>query len=250
MLEQAVAHYRERGEEALPAFSRQGAFVTDKLYVFVLGLDGRMLASGGPSHQLVGRNVTEQLPPDLREAFESKVLGLEEADGVQQAEYRWRNWSEARDERKRVFFQRVGDRVLAVGFFIRRGSADEAIALLERAVEALERDPEGALAAINRHDLAYLQDDLYVYVVDRDTSRFVAHGYNKRMIGADFSSLVDAKGQPVGRPMMAAANDDAVARHAYLWINPVTRKVEPKETIFKRLGNYVVAVGYYLPAME
>ena len=59
LLERAVARYRTDGEAALGAFSRAGEFLVGDLYVYVLGADGVMKASGGPSITLVGRNISE-----------------------------------------------------------------------------------------------------------------------------------------------------------------------------------------------
>jgi len=59
LLERAVAHYKEVEESALAAFGRKGKFVEGELYVYVISTKGVMLASGGPSSALVGRDVTD-----------------------------------------------------------------------------------------------------------------------------------------------------------------------------------------------
>ncbi len=55
-----------------------------------------------------------------------------------------------------------------------------------------------------------MQDDLYVFVVDQDTQRYVAHGTNLRLINTDFGKIKDPEGKPVGEPILAlmAKQDD------------------------------------------
>ncbi|MDP0965294.1 hypothetical protein Q6264_31030, partial [Klebsiella pneumoniae] len=50
-------------------FSRQGEYVDHDRYVFVVDTQGVLLASGGPSSALIGRDVSEVLGPDLRLSF-------------------------------------------------------------------------------------------------------------------------------------------------------------------------------------
>ncbi|MBA4362980.1 MAG: calcium channel protein, partial [Pseudomonas sp.] len=90
LLEKALAYYHDNGDKAFAAFSRQGEFVDKDRYVFVVDTKGVMLASGGPSSALIGRDVTETLGPDLQKAFKD-ALKVPEGNGIQQAEYRWQN---------------------------------------------------------------------------------------------------------------------------------------------------------------
>jgi len=119
LLEKALAYYHENGDKAFAAFSRQGEFVDKDRYVFVVDTKGVMLASGGPSSALIGRDVSDVLGPDLQKAFKD-ALKVPEGNGIQQAEYRWQNWSDGKVERKHVFYQRVGQRILAVGYCLAR----------------------------------------------------------------------------------------------------------------------------------
>ncbi|WP_322614709.1 cache domain-containing protein [Pseudomonas sp. BIC9C] len=246
LLEKALAYYHQNGDKAFAAFSRQGEFVDKDRYVFVLDTKGVMLASGGPSSALIGRDVSEVLGPDLQKAFKD-ALKVPEGNGIQQAEYRWQNWNDGKVERKHVYYQRVGQRILAVGYYLPRASAEQAMALLNKAATDLAKDEKGTLTAINSLKGGYLQDDLYVFVVDPDTQRYVAHGTNLRLVNTDFSKIADPEGKPVGEPILAllARQDDG--EYEYRWKNPVTGKVENKHAYLKKVGHFLVAVGYYSP---
>ncbi|MEB3733916.1 hypothetical protein ULF88_06785 [Halopseudomonas pachastrellae] len=66
MLHKAVAAYREEGNAAFARFSRQGEFVDGDQYVYVVDENGYMLASGGPSAALIGRDITPLLTRSCR----------------------------------------------------------------------------------------------------------------------------------------------------------------------------------------
>jgi hypothetical protein len=246
LLKKALAYYHDNGDKAFAAFSRQGEFVDKDRYVFVLDTQGVMLASGGPSSALIGRDVSETLGPELQKAFKD-ALKVPEANGIQQAEYRWQNWADGRVERKHVYYQRVGQRILAVGYYLPRASAEQAMALLNTAATDLAKDEKGTLAAINSLKGGYLQDDLYVFVVDLDTGRYVAHGTNLRLLNTEFSKIKDPEGKPVGEPILALMAKQDYGEYEYRWKNPVTTKVEDKHAYLKKVGHFLVAVGYYSP---
>jgi len=246
LLEKALAYYQTNGDKAFAAFSRQGEFVDQDRYVFVVDTKGVLLASGGPSSALIGRNVSEVLGPDLKKSFKD-ALAVPEGSGIQQADYRWQNWNDGKVERKHVYYQRVGQRVLAVGYYLPRATPEHARALRNKAVKALEKDPVGTLKAINAMQGGFLQDDLYVFVVDLDTHRYVAHGTTPRLVNTDFSKIKDPDGKPVGEPILAVMAEQDQGEYQYRWKNPVTGKVENKHAYLRRAGHFMVAVGYYSP---
>lgn len=246
LLEKALAYYHDNGDKAFAAFSRQGEFVDKDRYVFVVDTKGVLLASGGPSSALIGRDVSEVLGPDLRQSFKD-ALKIPEGNGIQQTEYRWQNWNDGKVERKHVFYQRIGQRILAVGYYLPRATPEQAKALRDKAVRELEKNEAGTLKAINALQGGFLQDDLYVFVVDLDTGRYVAHGTNLRLINTDFAKIKDPDGKPVGEPILALMKEQGQGEYEYRWKNPVTGKVENKHAYLRKSGHFLVAVGYYSP---
>ena len=244
LLDKAVAHYKANGESAFAAFSRQGVFVDGELYVYVVDTSGVMLASGGPSANLVGRDISSVLGDELNKTFK-EALSLPETGETHSAEYRWMNWADGKTQRKRVFFQRVGERIFAVGYYMPRSSQTEALALLERATAAVAAAPVEAIGRINGLSPEFVQDDLYVFVVDLGSEKFVAHGYNLRLVGTDFRSLLAADRQPIGRQMLDILKSGGEGEVHYQWRNPANNRVEQKSTLIRKVGGYTVAVGHY-----
>ncbi|WP_150303656.1 cache domain-containing protein [Pseudomonas saliphila] len=243
LLERAVEHYREEGDRALAAFSRQGVFLEEDLYVFVVDGEGVMLASSGPSHALIGRNIKPLLDDRLKRDFETVLSESEE--GIREGEYRWVNRSTGRVERKKAFYQRVGDHILAVGYYLGRPGEAEAKALLERVTEDLKENRHKTLNAINWLDPRYIQDELYAFVIDLQSNQFLAHGYDLNLIGKDFVSLKDRTGKPIGQDMLDLVDDQPEAQYAYQWRNPVTRKYETKQAYLHREDDLLIVVGHY-----
>lgn len=243
LLQRAVDYYRVQGDIAFAAFSRQGEFIDGEYYVFVVDTSGTMLASGGTSAALIGRDVTEALEPEVRSGFREALAGPE--GEIRSAEYRWMNVRDGKVERKRVFFERIGDRVLAVGMYLPRATPEQARALLDRAVEAIEREPETSIREINNLSPRFNEDDLYIFVIDLRTGRYVAHGYNRRLLGIDFAIINDPDGKPVGAPILEMMKDRSEGGYEYRWRNPVTGKVENKYALLRKSGHLLVATGYY-----
>lgn len=246
LLTKALAYYQSNGDKAFAAFSRQGEFVDHDRYVFVVDTQGVLLASGGPSSALIGRDVSELLGPDLQASFK-QALAVPEGQGIQQADYRWQNWNDGKVEHKHVFYQRIGERILAVGYYLPRATPEQARGLRDKAVKALVKDEAGTLRAINSLQDDFLQDDLYVFVVDLNTGRYVAHGTNLRLVDTDFAKIRDPDGKPVGEPILKLMAEQDQGEYKYRWKNPVTNKVENKHAYLRKTGHFMVAVGYYSP---
>jgi cytochrome c len=246
LLARAVLRIKEVGDRALAEFGRQGEFTDKELYVYVLDTTGTMLTSGGSSATLIGRNLSNMRDVSGKPFF-AEMVDKAQNVGYGEVHYRWLNWTDNSVQRKHAYFEKVGDRILSVGYYINRSSPEQTRAFLDRAVEAMEIEPSSAIREFNRLDGRFVQDDLYVFVIDRKSGHFVAHGSMPRLVGTDGSELRDKAGTPIIRPMLAQAVRDKSGELDYLWKNPVTRKTEPKRTVFKVVDRYIVAVGYFKP---
>lgn len=119
---------------------------------------------------------------------------------------------------------------------------------MNRVVQSINENPEETIEKINGLSPEFLQDDLYAFVIDRDSERFVAHGYNRRLVGSDFNKIRSTDKKPIGKSILEMAEANNSGKISYLWPNPTTNSNEPKITLFRVTGKYIVAVGYYLNA--
>ncbi|HEY6898627.1 MAG TPA: cache domain-containing protein [Rhodocyclaceae bacterium] len=244
LLKSAVKFYGEKGERALVAFNQQEVFTDGELYVYVLGSDGRLLASGGPSSALIGRDVSAIRDAAGKPLF-SEMIKAAQAKGSGEVEYPWLNPADNKVELKHTYFEKVGERVIAVGFYLPRATPEQAKAMLEEAAKAVETKGEAAYAEFNRFGGRFHQGDLYVFAVGLKDGKVVAHGTNPALVGRPAAEVVDPDGKPVLEKMLAMAKASGAGELDYRWRNPVTGKVEYKHSFFRKTASALVAVGYY-----
>jgi len=126
------------------------------------------------------------------------------------------------------------------------GTADEAKAMAENAAAYLkEMGADKAFAAFNDKANTQFHDrDLYVFVRSMDGNT-VAHGANPGMIGHTSLELKDPDGKLYNKEMIDLANSRGSGWVDYRWVNPISKKIEPKSSFIIKAGDYVVGVGFY-----
>lgn len=124
-----------------------------------------------------------------------------------------------------------------------KGTPQEAMALLDKAVKAIETDGEAkALAAFNDPKGGYQNGDLYVFCSGPDKK--TTANIDPSMIGVDQSAIKDVDGKAVGMEIQAAAAKGG-GTVEYKWKNPASGKIETKVSFVKKAGNQVCGVGAY-----
>ena len=118
LLQRAVALYKAIKDLALAHFSPQGEFVDDDLYVYAVSTSGVLLASGGLSSSWIGTNVADQQDA-VGKPFVREMLDKARTKGSGTVEYHWLNPDSNKTEPKIAYFQKVGDRIIAVGYYPR-----------------------------------------------------------------------------------------------------------------------------------
>ena len=248
MFDQAVKYMESNGaERAFAAFNNQkGKFVRKDLYVFVIDDKGIYHASGAAPEALVGLNVIDTTDAAGNALFRGMIDATRKAPEAT-VRYVWLNRATNKVEPKASYVRKVGDYVLGVGYSAPRATVDQARAMLDRAV-ALTRvqGVPGATAAFNDRGGAFVQDDLYVFMVDLDSGRFQAMGMNPALSGTDALGLHDAEGKPLVAEMVERLKTADEAAVDYVWRNPVTNAVERKRSYVRRVGGSLIGVGHYM----
>jgi signal transduction histidine kinase len=130
-----------------------------------------------------------------------------------------------------------------MSFAAEQGSAEEARAMLQRAVAALRSDEPKALAAFNHGEAGFRDRDLYVFCA-RSNGTVDAH-VDPSQIGRKFQDLYDVDGVAFGQQMLAIAQDGVIKAISYMWPKPGSRTPAPKVSFVTRVGDQVCGVGYY-----
>jgi cytochrome c len=122
---------------------------------------------------------------------------------------------------------------------------DEAVAMVKKAVSFIkEQGPEKAYPEITDKAGKFHDRDLYVVVYQLD-GKVLAHGSNQKFVGKDMSDAQDVDGKLYVKERVELAGKQASFWQDYKFVNPVDKKVEPKEMYCERLDNTAVCAGIY-----
>jgi cytochrome c len=125
------------------------------------------------------------------------------------------------------------------------GTKDEAVALVKRAIALVnEVGLDTAKLQFMDRNGKFVDRDLYIIVVDTAGIR-VAHGQNPKLVGKTFVDAVDVNGKEYGKDVMRIAAGPGTGWVAYVFKDPITGKVLPKEVYVEKAGDYVYVAGVY-----
>jgi len=125
---------------------------------------------------------------------------------------------------------------------------EQAMAMLARAVAALQANKSKALAMFNTGEGGFLDEDLYPYCFNVGDGRFVADVNQPQLIGQKAMDLKDATGKPYGLELYKAAqkSEGEITDVSYMFPKPGSeQQLVPKVAFVTRVGELACAVGYY-----
>jgi len=123
---------------------------------------------------------------------------------------------------------------------------EEAQAMVAKAVAFVQaQGPEKAYAEFTNKNPAFIDRDLYVVVYGMD-GKVRAHGANAKLVGKDMMDATDVDGKPYVKERLALAAKKADFWQDYKFVNPVTKKIEPKQMFCHPLSDTAVCAGIYV----
>src|SRR5271163_910210 len=130
------------------------------------------------------------------------------------------------------------------------GTADEAKAMLMKAVAAVKADKAKALDMFNKGEGGFLDRDLYVFCINVSDGITVAMGNpnEKQLIGQDGRARKDSTGKAYGLELYAAGQkpEGQITEVNYMREKPGPNKTPvPKVSFVERAGDIFCGVGYY-----
>jgi cytochrome c len=151
---------------------------------------------------------------------------------------------------KRKFMLAIAAAVCAatVGAAEQRVTAKEAEAMVKKGVAYIKANPrDKAMADITDKKSGMFTDrELYLTVYTQDGTA-LAHGANEKFVGKNMIDFKDADGKEHIRERMDMAKTKASFWQDFKFVNPVTKKVEPKQMYCERANDLVVCGGIYKP---
>jgi hypothetical protein len=130
----------------------------------------------------------------------------------------------------------------AAAFGQEYGTAEEARAMLERAVAAVKQDKAKALEMFNEENGAFRDRDLYVFCANESDGIETAHPTHK---GFKLSEMNDANGFAFGKEVMRTAEAGKISEVAYMWPRPGSDTPVQKITCVTKVADQICGVGYY-----
>ncbi len=122
---------------------------------------------------------------------------------------------------------------------------DEAVAMVNKAVAFYKKEgAEKAFAAFDKKPGDFTDRDLYVLVYST-SGKVLAHGANVKLVGKDMSEATDVDGKPYVKERMALAAKQKTFWQDYKFVNPVTKKIEPKQAYCDVEGTAIICSGVY-----
>jgi len=122
---------------------------------------------------------------------------------------------------------------------------DEAVAMVKKAVVFIgQQGADKAYAEFSNKGGQFTDRDLYVVVYGLD-GKVLAHGSNAKLIGKDLIDAQDVDGKYFVKERTELARKQAEFWQDYKFVNPVTKKIEPKQMYCQRLAETAVCAGVY-----
>jgi signal transduction histidine kinase len=129
------------------------------------------------------------------------------------------------------------------------GTAEEAKAMLMKAVAAVKADKTKALDMFNKGEGGFLDRDLYPFCGNASdgTVLAVANPAAKPNIGKDVRTLKDATGKAYGQDLFAAVQkpEGQISEVSYMFPRPGQTQPLQKLSFVTKIGDLYCGVGYY-----
>ena len=138
----------------------------------------------------------------------------------------------------------------AMAFAQDHGTADEAKAILLKAVAALKADKAKTLDLINKGEGGFLDRDLYVFCANVSDGKVVAisNPNANQLIGVDTRTQKYANGKAFGQELYDAYQkpEGQITEVSYMFVRPGPDKTPaPKVSFATKVGDLGCGVGYY-----
>jgi signal transduction histidine kinase len=126
------------------------------------------------------------------------------------------------------------------------GTAQEARAMLDKAIAAVKSDKDVALAMFNKGEGGFKDRDLYPFCFNLNDGKFVAA--IKQLLGTDTRTLKDPTGKVFGSELYAAAQkpEGEITEVSYMFPRPGADNTPVAKLSFvTKAGDLGCGVGYY-----
>ena len=125
------------------------------------------------------------------------------------------------------------------------GTADEAKAMLQKAVAAVKADKTKAIDMFIKGEGGFLDRDLYPFCASSDGKILATQA--KTLVGTDVKALKDKAGKAFGEELFAAGQkpEGTISEVSYMFPRPGETEPVQKISFVTKVGDVFCGVGYY-----
>ena len=132
-------------------------------------------------------------------------------------------------------------------FAAERVTPKEAEAMVRKGVAYIKAYPlDKAMADITDPKGAFVDRELYLTVYKMDGTA-LAHGANAKFVGKNMIELRDGNGKEHIRERLEMAKTKSTFWQDFTFVNPVNKKMEPKQMYCEKADELIVCGGIYKP---
>ena len=125
-----------------------------------------------------------------------------------------------------------------------RATKDEAVAMVKKAVAAVKADAAKAYADITKKGGPFTDRDLYIVVYKLDGT-VLAHGQNEALVNTNQKDAKDPDGKAFVAERIELAKKGQPFWQDYKFMDPISKKPEPKEMYCEPVNDTAVCGGVY-----
>jgi cytochrome c len=121
---------------------------------------------------------------------------------------------------------------------------DDAVAMVKKTVALIKADgPQKAYAEIDKGG-PFVNGEVYAVVQGFDGTT-LAHATNSKLIGKNMSDVQDVDGKYFAKDMGNLGRKEASFWYEFKFVNPATKKIQPKQMYCESLSQTIVCAGVY-----
>jgi cytochrome c len=127
-----------------------------------------------------------------------------------------------------------------------QATPQQAVSMVQKAVAAIKAEgADKAYGEISNPSDPFVMGDLYIAVIGYDGTLLAYGSPVGERVGNNVLNLKDTDGKEVVKERIELAKHQPTFWQSYKFINPLTKKIEPKQMYCERLNETVVCGGVY-----
>lgn len=129
-------------------------------------------------------------------------------------------------------------------FALAGATKDDAVAMVKKTVAVIKAEgPQKAYAEINKGG-QFVNSGIYA-VVQAFDGVTLAHATNSKLVGKNMSDVQDVDGKYFAKDMGNMGRKNASFWYEFKFVNPATKKIQPKDMYCESLEQTIVCAGLY-----